>query len=323
MADGLRVASIGELLVEFVCAETDSHHRRVAPYAGPFPSGAPAIFISQAARLGARATFAGAVGTDAFGAVLLDRLQADGVALDLIRQVADRPTGTAMVAYNSDGSRDFVFNIAQSAAPEIGDASDVIAGLSAFKPDVLHVSGSSLAEPRMAATVVAVAEALSDAGVAISFDPNIRKELAENAAYRATVERLMALSRIFLPSDDDLAFLFPDQTFETCVEQLFAQATEVAVLKRGARGAVAIARGGDAVAVGGHKVQALDPTGAGDCFCATFVTLMASGGYDLRAALERANAAGALAVTKLGPMEGNAPLVEIERLLKQPVGLAS
>ena len=116
------VGSIGELLVEFVCAERDSHNRRPASYSGPFPSGAPGIFIDQAARIGARTIFAGAVGTDAFGDVLLERLRTAGVALDLVRRIADRPTGTAMVAYNGDGSRDFVFNIAQSAAPLFGDA---------------------------------------------------------------------------------------------------------------------------------------------------------------------------------------------------------
>ena len=44
---------------------------------------------------------------------------------------------------------------------------------------------------------------------------------------------------------------------------------------------------------------------------------------EIGAALERANTAGALAVMKLGPMEGNATLAEIERFLKHPVGLAS
>ena len=60
---------------------------------------------------------------------------------------------------------------------------------------------------------------------------------------------------------------------------------------------------------------ALDATGAGDCFCATFVTLMAAG-QSLPDALARANAAGALAVTRLGPMEGNAGLPAIDALCR-------
>ena len=45
--------------------------------------------MAQAARTGARAVFAGAVGTDAFGQVVLDRLVADGVSELLAAQ--DRP----------------------------------------------------------------------------------------------------------------------------------------------------------------------------------------------------------------------------------------
>ena len=67
--------------------------------------------------------------------------------------------------------------------------------------------------------------------------------------------------------------------------------------------------------LGAHKVDAVDPTGAGDCFCATFVTLIGGKAHSFRAALERANAAGALAVTELGPMEGNRRLPEIEAFL--------
>ena len=323
MSLNVAVGSIGELLVEFVCAERDSHHRRPASYTGPFPSGAPGIFIDQAARIGARAIFAGAVGKDAFGSVLLERLKADGVALDLVHRVGDRPTGTAMVAYNSDGSRDFVFNIAHSAAPLFADAATIVAGLRAFKLDVFHVSGASLAYPQMAGTILSVVEALLKDGVKISFDPNVRKEVAEDATTLAAVQRLTAVSTYFLPSEDDLAVLFPGQSFEAAVAPLFKQAAEIAVLKRGAGGAIAITRKGETAGVAGHKVRALDPTGAGDCFCATFVSLIAAGRHGLSAALERANAAGALAVTKLGPMEGNAPLETIERFLKHPVGLAS
>jgi sugar/nucleoside kinase (ribokinase family) len=61
----------------------------------------------------------------------------------------------------------------------------------------------------------------------------------------------------------------------------------------------------------------VDPTGAGDCFCGTFVTLSAAG-QPLLLALTRANAAGALAVTRLGPMEGNSTLAEIDAARSTP-----
>ena len=87
------------------------------------------------------------------------------------------------------------------------------------------------------------------------------------------------------------------------------------VLKRGDKGAEGLSRGGEHVDIKAHAVEVRDPTGAGDCFCATFVSLIASGTFSFRQAMERANAAGALAVTRVGPMEGNSNLAAVEALL--------
>jgi sugar/nucleoside kinase (ribokinase family) len=106
---------------------------------------------------------------------------------------------------------------------------------------------------------------------------------------------------------------------EQCADVLFGLGAEYVVLKKGARGCAGIARSGDRVDFEGHRVQVVDPTGAGDCFCATFVSLIASGRYSLRAALERANTAGALAVMKAGPMEGNSTLSDLESVLNTPL----
>ena len=68
--------------------------------------------------------------------------------------------------------------------------------------------------------------------------------------------------------------------------------------------------------VDGFNVDVVDPTGAGDCFSATFVSLLLAG-YCIETALKFANVSGALAVTKRGPMEGTSSLVEIQQFLSQ------
>jgi len=308
------IGSIGELLVEFVCTEKDARHLRAAPYTGPFPSGAPGIFIDQAARLaaglGGRAVFAGAVGDDAFGSVILRRLVEDGVDPALIRVVRGVPTGTAHVGYNSDGSRDFVFNMARSAAARLPAAAEVEAGFIAAGITVLHISGSMLGDPDMRAAAVDLCRRLHARGVAISIDPNIRTELLADAGYLAAVTTLMAMAAFILPSDADADLLFPGQKFEDWSVRLLAGGARAVVLKRGDQGCIGRDATG-ALALPAHAVTLVDPTGAGDCFCATFVTLMAAG-QPLALALARANAAGALAVGKLGPMEGNSTLAEID-----------
>ena len=309
------IGSLGELLVEFICAEKDGHNRRAASYAGPFASGAPAIFIDQAARVGARAIFAGAVGDDAFGQVLLERLRDVGVADQLIRVVPGVPTGSAFVSYNRDGSRDFVFNVAHSAAAEFPHGVDAVASLLDFGTTVFHISGSTLGNAAMGAAALEICRALHAAGVAISFDPNVRKELLGDPGYLAAVRELTGLARYVLPSDEDAAVLFPGESFSEFAPRLLAQGAQAVVLKRGADGCIGMGRDGVTVSLPAHIVPVLDPTGAGDCFCATLIALLASGRFAFKAALERANAAGALAVGKIGPMEGNSDLAEIEAFL--------
>ena len=308
------IGSAGELLVEFVAAERNGHHRAPTRYAGPYPSGAPGIFIDQAGKLGARALFAGAVGGDAFGEVILGRLRRDGVSTDLVATVPNLPTGSAFVSYNDDGSRDFVFNIAHSAAARIGEPEDLAAALLGAGIQIFHISGSSLGDPAMGARLLTLARRLGEGGVKLSLDPNIRKELLGDPAYRRTVDVLTELSSFFLPSEEDAAVLFPGETFEAWAPRLIGAGAEIVVLKRGERGACGLTRQGEDIDLPAFAVPVADPTGAGDCFCATLVTLHAMG-VPFPEALRRANAAGALAVGKIGPMEGNSTPDEIDTFL--------
>ena len=93
----------------------DMPHSVPGEYVGPFPSGAPAIFADAAARLGAPARFMGSVGDDAFGDAILNQLESDGVSVRWMK-TTNVTTGVAFVAYFSDGSRKFVYHLANSAA---------------------------------------------------------------------------------------------------------------------------------------------------------------------------------------------------------------
>jgi sugar/nucleoside kinase (ribokinase family) len=310
-----RIGCIGDLLVEIMATSKNGHHLRVETYMGPFPSGSSGIFIDQAARVGGACIFVGAVGEDAFGQVILNRLKDDGVDVSLIRIAKGVPTGTAFVSYNDDSSRDFVFNIAHSAAAQFGSDDGVIDALKAFKLDYIHVSGASLSNADMCANILRVCRALHGSGVKISLDPNVRKELMGNSSYLSAVKELLGMCSIFLPSEDDATLLFPGKSLAEFAPSLLASHMDHVVLKKGEHGCEAMDKSGRHLSLSAHKVEAIDPTGAGDCFCATFVTLIATGSHDFEWVLKRANVAGAQAVTKLGPMEGNCPLPEIEKIL--------
>lgn len=291
---------MGEAIVEIMRKEVDSPLYVADYFVGPFPSGAPAIFIDQVARLGHDASFIGAVGADDFGKCLLDRFQVDGVEATHVAEVEGVATGCAFVTYFSDGERQFIFHIGNSAAgrlPEITD--DMFKGA-----DWLHICGSTLsAGEAMKQACYRACELAANAGARISFDPNLRPELlgGEEALRRVCAPVVNAASLI-LPSSTEAELLTDTQSAETACRQLLEHGAEVVALKRGSEGCT-IFTADDEVSVEAYSVEAVDPTGAGDSFdAACVVGLMEN--LSLEQIGRLANACGALGATKKGPMEG-------------------
>jgi fructokinase len=302
----------GELLAEFVAARRDQGFDAPGAFSGPFPSGAPAIFADQAARQRVSVAYAGCVGRDAFGDAIVARLAGHGVDVARVRRVA-RPTGVAFVAYRADGSRQFVYSIEGSAAAAL-DASDIDPAL--FDGcRYFHVMGSSLTS---AAAIDAVRRGVTEAarvGAKVSFDPNVRAEMLAFRPMRAALHEVLDACHLFLPSEADLPLFCGELACERAVAGLLAThpLLERVVLKRGAAGSVGFERAGRCDAPG-YPVDEVDPTGAGDCFGGTLVASLIAG-LSIEAALRRANAAGALAVTRVGPMEGNSDPDELDRFI--------
>src|SRR3954452_18878877 len=117
MAD---VVATGEILVEIMATRVGQTFREPGLLAGPYPSGAPAIFADQAARVGASAAMVGCVGEDDFGTLNVERLGGRGGGGRALRGVRGAPTGIAFVPYPGDGGRDFTFPAASSAAAHLG-----------------------------------------------------------------------------------------------------------------------------------------------------------------------------------------------------------
>ena len=86
-----KVLTVGEILVEIVATTKGDGFREPQPLVGPFPSGAPAIFIDQIGRLGTPAAIISRVGDDDFGRLNLDRLIADGSTSRELRWRRARP----------------------------------------------------------------------------------------------------------------------------------------------------------------------------------------------------------------------------------------
>jgi fructokinase len=269
------ILAIGEVLMEFRRAGDDGRLTAPGGWDGPFCSGAPAIFASVAARLGAPVALAGAVGDDRFGHALRDRLARDGVRLDALR-VVPRATAVAFVAYRPDGSRDFWYSVRDSAAVEV--APPPLDGI-----DWLHVSGSTLGfGVRLADTVVAAAEGVAGRGGRVSLDPNLRPDA--DPGVRERLNRVARVAHVVFPSEGELDALDIGPGALVCQTHGPAGATVAGVR------------------VPAPAVTEVDPTGAGDTFAAAFVTAYRAGA-DPVAAAEGACALAARSVTVLGAMQ--------------------
>jgi len=307
------IVAVGEILVEMVATELDQGFAAAGTFAGPYPSGAPAIFIDQAARMGAATAIVGTVGQDGFGECVLSRLQQDGVDIAAVARVADLATGVAFVGYRRDGSRSYIFHMANAAAGRV--RADDLRPATFRECRILHVMGSSLFSPEMGAAVRRAVRLALDAGARVSFDPNVRQELLGRPGTPELIAELTGLAHILLPSEADLAYLRPGLAMDEAARDLLRGAAECVFLKCGAAGSVYFDRT-RRIAAPAFPVTEVDPTGAGDCAGGTFVAGLLKG-LPLEETLRRANAAGALAVCKRGPMEGNSTREELAAFLRQ------
>lgn len=298
---------IGEILVEIMADVPGDGFRAPIALTGPFPSGAPAIFIDQVARMGQPCGIISMVGQDDFGRVNTDRLAADGVDVSAIGIDPDRPTGSAFVRYRADGSRDFVFNIRHSACGTLPDSPAVAAMLEST--DHLHVMGTSLSSPEIIAFNLAAVRNVRGKGGTVSFDPNLRKEILHAPGVAQAMQEILSMTDLFLPSGEEIVLLTEAQTVDGAVAEVLARGVRAVVHKQGSLG-VAYHDATGHCFVPAFQVNEVDPTGAGDCFGGAFVSLWLRGEETARA-LVLAAAAGALAVTRRGPMEGAARLAEI------------
>ncbi len=309
-----KILTVGEILVEIVATTRGDGFREAQPLIGPFPSGAPAIFIDQVGRLGTPAAIVSRVGDDDFGRVNLDRLRQDGVDVSGIEVAPGEATGSAFVRYRADGSRAFVYNIAHSATGRLTLTPSAEALLDGC--DHLHVMGTALSAPGLATITQEAVKRIKSRGGTLSFDPNLRPEILGTPGLREALDEVLAQSDLFLPSGEEI-FLFTEADDEAgAVQELLGRGLQQIVLNRGAQGASHFSGSGrlDAAPI---RVDEIDPTGAGDCFAGAFVSFWLSGSSP-ETALRYANAAGAHAVTRLGPMEGAATRAELDALLPGP-----
>ena len=234
--------------------------------------GNQAVAASRA--LGGRGVvLVGAVGNDALGHDALEALRAEGVATSVAMRPGV-PTGVALICVGPDGENQI--SVAPGANAKL-TAADVT---SAFGQ--VHEIGVVLASLEVSQAAVRAAAAwCSEHETPLVVNP---------APAQQWVADVASLATYVTPNEHEL-------------EAMGALPHGVVVVEtRGPEGLI-IRRGGQETRVEAPKVDAVDTTGAGDCFNGVFAASLAER-MDVVDAAERATAAAAVSVTKVGAREG-------------------
>jgi ribokinase len=250
------------------------------------PGGKGANQAIAAARLGAHVTFVGRVGDDANGARLREALAAEGIETELLKTDPDSQSGLAVIVVEASGeNRIIVFSGANMRITEQDAAL-------AFERDYdavlmnLEIPGSLIVGVCRMAREREIPVML-DAGPAQPFDlartPGLEILSPNESEAQALTGRSCAT---------------PDEAREAAAALADLSGARHVVVKLGAQGAL-YHTDGQADWVPPFEVNAVDTTAAGDAFTAALTLRYLQDG-DIAAAVRYANAAGALACTRLG-----------------------
>jgi fructokinase len=304
------VVSIGEVLIDLIAPAgvslVEATELRIRE------GGAPANVAVALARLGVPSQLRAVVGNDPFGERLVSRLATEGVDASRIRVDEHEPTTIALAWSDERGDGHFRLhrNADRLLSPEDVSA-ESLAGVEA----IVVGSVALCAEPSKDAVLTALRHA-TDAGIPVVSDLNIRPGQVPMDELRISVSAMIASSTIVKLSVDDARHLWGATTFSEAAHALDRFDPEVAVITDGARGA-ALRLDGDLHVLDAFHVDAVEPTGAGDAFIAAFISRMIPAAWtdpdvtDLRFAM----AAGALATTRPGAMDGLPVRAEIDAFL--------
>ncbi|MEL6168063.1 MAG: carbohydrate kinase [Pseudomonadota bacterium] len=259
----------GEALIDMLPRKSTQNEPAFAPYPGG------AVFNTAVAlgRLGAPTGFFTGLSTDLFGQMLADRLDQSGVDAALALR-SDRPTTLAFVQL-TDGQARYAFYDENTAGRMLDPAT--LPALPETVSAVFFGGISLVAEPCGTAYEALMMQEAPQRVTMI--DPNIRPGfIADEAAYRARIERMLAAADIVKVSDEDLVWL--EGTGETAdlARALLARGPALVCVTEGADGVTGYTSAHGALRAAAPQVTVADTVGAGDTFNAGLLAGLASAG---------------------------------------------
>lgn len=252
------------------------------------PGGKGANQAVAAARLGADVQMIGAVGTDAFGAELLQHLAKEGIIVDGVKPVTDTETGIATIIISEGDNRIIVVPGANHA----------------LRPDDLERWEEKIATSDVCLLQLEIPLSVVERAVSIAKRNGVRVIL-NPAPAQPLPDTLLDQVDFLTPNEHERDIVLAGRPLKQWAHKL--------IVTEGKRG-VSFQRNGEQVLIPGFRVPVVDTTGAGDTFNGALAVAL-SKGMALEDACRYANAAAALSVTKLGAQTGMPTKKELESFL--------
>ena len=318
---GKNVVALGELLIDF----TDNG---ISPQGNPVmeanPGGAPCNVLAMLTKLGYQTAFIGKVGDDMFGKQLADALCEVGIGTDGLVYDKKIHTTLAFVHTFPDGDRDFSFY--RNPGADMMLSEDEIDEELIRNAEIFHFGSLSMtAEPVKNATIKALKTA-KEAGVTISFDPNLREPLWDSLD-DAKREISFGMSRcdILKISDNEITWFTGKVDFDEGVAALWEMYPDIKMIlvSMGRDGSRCYQKGRSVTVKPFLQEKTIETTGAGDTFCAGVLHYVLKQGLrdyseeEMKDMLTFANAAASIITTRKGALRVMPSKEEVEALISE------
>ena len=255
---------IGEALIDEVVSDTAPRRSH--------PGGSPLNVAVGVARLGRPVQFVGRFGKDDYGILIAGHLKANSVLNAL--PADDLPTSTATAILDPAGGARYTFDL-EWTLPGLADALPrLLEGTT-----LLHTGSiATMLSPGSHEVLAAVERAHAQA--TITYDPNCRPTIITDVSYaREQAEKFVRLADVVKASDEDLAWLYPEEPVETAARRWLGMGPAIVVVTRGSQGPWAVAASGTCQ-VPAPTVTVADTVGAGDSFMSALLAGLMDRGFD-------------------------------------------
>ncbi|MDT0270230.1 sugar kinase [Streptomyces sp. DSM 44915] len=267
-------------------------------------AGAEANVAIGLARLGHRVSWAGRLGADEPGRLVLRTLRGEGVDVSHATTDPAAPTGAMLRERRvADLARVHYWRAGSAASQQ---QPEHLRPALAAGARVLHLTGITAAlGPGPLAAVLAAARHGRAAGWRVVLDVNHRARLWDMAAAAAALRPLLPWLDVLIASADELPVVAGDAGADEAarVAELLAGGLDEVVVKRAGDGAGLFTAAGGRHAAPARAVPVRDTVGAGDAFCAGYLSGLLDG-LGPAERLDRAVTCGAFAVAGDGDWEG-------------------